>query len=328
MSAAPRAAGVHLSYAEAPAAVRAWVEESLGSPVVTAAGQVGGMSPGCVARLVCADGSRAFVKAVGRELNPESPAFYRREITALGLLGSHPLWGDLLASYDDGGWVALLIEDVEGRHPDLGDDAEMAHLLSATDELVGVLQARVPDPPAPDPGNGGLNDLGLIMTQWTDSLDRIDDNDLAAFPDLLPAWVRRQVDGLRRLVAPLRTVRCDHLVHWDIRNDNLLLRPSGDLVFLDWGAAGIGPGWLDPLLARLERVHLPWFDDSLTSSPALAEVGDDLVTAWLVAFGTHLAVRAATVVDVNLPTLGEFRRTESARFLAAAARRLGQAPSI
>lgn len=105
------------------------------------------------------------------------------------------------------------------------------------------------------------------------------------------------------------------LVHYDIRIDNLLQRPTGESVFLDWGAAGIGPDWLDPLLARLERVDQDWFD---------TRVGDEAVATWLVAMGTHLAVRSVTAVDVNLPTLQEFRRTDSARFLAAAARRVGQ----
>ncbi len=112
-------------------------------------------------------------------------------------------------------------------------------------------------------------------------------------------------------------------MHWDIRNDNLLQRPDGSLVFLDWGAAGTGPDWLDPLLARLERVEQPWFDASLASSPALAAAGDEAVTAWLVGIGAYLAWRSHVAVDVNLPTLSDFRRRESARLLGAAARRLG-----
>lgn len=115
-------------------------------------------------------------------------------------------------------------------------------------------------------------------------------------------------------------------MHWDIRDDNLLVRPTGEIVFLDWGAAGVGADWLDPLLARLERVESPWFDASLATSPALARAGDDAVTAWLAGFGTFLAWRAVTAVDVNLPTIGEFRRRESRRFLGAAARRLGLDP--
>jgi hypothetical protein len=114
----------------------------------------------------------------------------------------------------------------------------------------------------------------------------------------------------------------DTVVHFDIRNDNLVQRPTGDLVFLDWGAFGRGPEWLDPLVARLERVDRPWFDESLARSAVLHDAGDELVTSWLVGMGVHLAWRAHTSVDHNLPTLAAFRRTESRRFLEAARRRL------
>lgn len=326
---APRAAGTHLPYAAIPATVRAWVDETLGSPVVSTAEQTGGMSPGCVTRLVCADGTRAFVKAVGAELNPDSPALYRREVLALGLLGSHPLWADLLASYDvgadDGGWVALLLEDVEGRHPDLSDDAEMDRLLEATDELGRVMRARVPHPPLPPAGDGnplyrdGLTDLRAVFEGWLTGLDRG-----AEVPrELMPRWVVERADDLRPGLVELAAVPMDRLVHYDIRNDNLLVRPSGEIVFLDWGGCGVGPEWLDPMLARVERVHLPWFDDSLAASPPLARAGDALVTSSLVGVGSYLAYRAWSAVDVGLPALSAFRRQESARFLAAAARRLG-----
>jgi aminoglycoside phosphotransferase (APT) family kinase protein len=116
----------------------------------------------------------------------------------------------------------------------------------------------------------------------------------------------------------------ERLVHWDIRVDNLIRRPDGSIVFVDWGTTAIGPVWTDPLLARLERVESPWFDTSLHSSPELAEAGDDLVTAWLLSFGTALAWRSTQqIADVGLPTLNEFRRTEGRRMLSAAARRLG-----
>ncbi|WP_139978353.1 phosphotransferase [Nocardioides litoris] len=329
---APRSAGTHLPYAGVPDRVRAWVEQALGSPVVTAREQTGGMSPGCVTRLVCADGTRAFVKAVGAELNPDSPTLYRREALVLGLLGSHPLWADLLASYDegDGGWVALLLEDVEGEHPDTDDDAVMDALLAATDDLGRVLRERVPDPPRPDPAPGvenpmyrpGLTDLGQVYPGWLRSYDVV----AHERPDVVPAWVAARHDELRPLVVALTEVPCDHLVHYDIRNDNLLVRPSGEVVFVDWGAAAIGPAWQDALLARVERVDRPWFDTSVRSSPALAAAGDDLVTASMLAIGAHLALRAATVVDVGLPGLAAFRRTEARRFLGAAGRRLGEPP--
>ncbi len=100
------------------------------------------MSPGCATRVTCADGTRAFVKAVGGELNPDTPGLFRREVAVLGHLGEHELWARLLASYDDGAWVALLIEDVEGRHPDFTDEAELEAVLGGTDRLSAVLRER------------------------------------------------------------------------------------------------------------------------------------------------------------------------------------------
>lgn len=317
---APRAVGVRISYADVPPAVTRWVEETLGSAVVSYADQVGGMSPGCAARLVCADGTRAFVKAVGTELNPDTPTLFRREITVLGLIGEHLLWARLEASYDDGDWVALILEDVEGSHPDLADDAVMDRLLEATDELSGVLHERSTG--AAVDGAGGTLDPGLtsqqhIFGQFAAALDAVPDHPEAP----VPAWVRADAPSWAARVRALGGDSMATLVHYDIRIDNLLQRPTGEIVFLDWGAAGVGPDWLDPLLARLERVDQDWFDSSLASSAPLARVGDEAVTTWLVGIGTHLAVRSVTAVDVNLPTLQEFRRTESARFLSAAARR-------
>ena len=85
-----------------------------------------------------------------------------------------------------------------------------------------------------------------------------------------------------------------------------------------------GPAWVDPLLARLERVEDPWFDASTAASPALRRAGDEAVTAFLAGFGAHLAVRSVVAVDVNLPTLKDFRMRESRRMLGAVARRTGR----
>ena len=318
----PRAVGVRMPYAEVPDRVRAWVDHALGSPVASWADQVGGMSPGCATRVVGADGSRAFVKAVGAELNPDSPVLFRREIERLRLIGEDPLWAGLRSAYDEEGWVALLLDDLPGGHPDLADDEQMADLLSATDQLVARLGRFHPADPvlAPDIGIPGVIDARARFRDWVRALDH-----LGELPDdLVPAAVRSRPDRLRELVAPLAEGGTTQLLHWDIRIDNLLRPAAGRIVFVDWGAAAIGPSWVDPLLARLERVDEPWFDASLGASPALAEVGDDLVTGWLVAFGTHLAWRSLQgSPDIGLPTLNEFRRTEARRFLGAAARRMG-----
>jgi Phosphotransferase enzyme family len=319
---APRAVGVRMPYADLPGHVRAWVDGALGSPVASWADQVGGMSPGCATRVAAADGSRAFVKAVGAGLNPDTPTLFRREVEVLTLLGEDPLWAGLRASYDRQGWVALLLEDVPGGHPDLADDQQMDDLVSATDRLVSRL-AEVTLPArslARDIGHPGLIDARARFRDWSRAVDH-----LADLPrELVPPALRLRVAPLRALVAPLAEPGPAQLLHWDIRVDNLLRPAPGRIVFVDWGAAAAGPPWVDPLLARLERVDQPWFDASIAGSPALAALGDDLVTGWLVAFGGYLAWRSTQgSADVGLPTLNEFRRTEAKRFLGAAARRLG-----
>ena len=312
---APRAVGVRLPYGAVPAPVRAWVEDSLGSPVVAVAEQVGGMSPGCATRLTCADGTRAFVKAVGSELNPDTPGLFRREVGVLEAIGEHELWARLLASYDDGAWVALLIEDVEGRHPDFAHPGELEAVLEATDRLSAVLRSR------DVPTSVTLVDIAGRFRMWADCLDA-----LAEAPDEapVPSWLRRDPHGHARVLREQAAGAVPHVAHWDIRVDNLLRRPSGEVVFLDWGMAARGPAWVDPLLARMERVDEAWFDESVASSPALAEAGEEVVTAFLAGFAAHLAVRSVEAVDVNLPTLNDFRRTESRRMMGAVARRTGR----
>src|SRR4051812_26243111 len=116
---APPAAGVRLPYGHLPEHIRRWVNGALGSPVVSAVTQVGGFSPGVAARLRCADDTRAFVKAVSAEANVESPTMHRREAKITATLPEVAPAPRLLASYDDGTWVALLLQDIEGRHPHL-----------------------------------------------------------------------------------------------------------------------------------------------------------------------------------------------------------------
>ncbi len=317
---APRAVGVRTPYPDIPARVRGWVSHALGSPVESWSEQIGGMSPGCATRVVAANGARAFVKAVGSELNPDSPELFRREIEALGLLGTDPLWAGLLETYDDGHWVALLLEDVEGRHPDLSDEHDMEILLAATDRLGERLAALpVPSTLTDTFAGTGFIDISAILRRWAESVDLLPD-----LPgDLVPAAVHSNAGRCRELARALLEPWPRQVAHWDIRDDNLLVRPDGSIVFVDWGACGVGPDWVDPLLARLERVESTWFDASVEASPALATAGADTVTAWLLGFGCHLARRSATAVDIGLPTLNDFRRTESRRLLTGAARRLG-----
>ncbi len=319
--AAPRAVGVRAAYADVPAHVRGWVDDTLGSPVVTAVEQVGGMSPGCATRVRTAGGTRAFVKAVGPELNPDTPDLFRHEASVLDHLPDNPLWAAPLAVLDEprerGGWVALLLEDVPSRHADTTDPRDVDRVVAATGELSAVLA-----------GAAG----SLEIPACRDNLDRCGPV-WEAVPslgeDVLPRWVSHHLDTLRASYEGLlEHAGGDHLVHGDLRNDNILVRTderAGDVVFVDWGMARRGPAWWDPLLLCLEWVDDASFDARVHAFPALRELGDDHVTAFLATLGTWLAHRATVAVDTGLPTLRDFRRRESARLLDGARRRLGMA---
>jgi hypothetical protein len=313
VSGAPRAAGVRLPWRQVPTRVHEWVCEQLGAPVTEAVDQVGGMSPGCATRVATREGRRAFVKAVGPELNPLTPDLFRHEGRVLDHLGEDPLWAGRRGMLDEpGGWVALLLEDVPGVHPDPDDPTHQELVLTFTDRLASRLTGRADGLEITAAGDG----LRRWGTVW-DQLEELPS-------DLLPRVVRDHAPALRagydRMVE---AADGDSVVHHDVRNDNLLLRPDGTLVFVDWGMSRRGPRWLDPLVARLEWVDQPDFDVLVLRSDALRELGDDLITAFLAGFGAWLALRSLDPPAPGLPTLGAFRRRESARALAGVARRLG-----
>ncbi|WTY92488.1 phosphotransferase [Sphaerisporangium sp. NBC_01403] len=144
------ATGVRLPWHAVPQEIRQAVETHLGAPVAEAVTQTGGFSPGAAVRLTLANGKRAFAKAVGPEPNPESAGIYRAEARIAAALPAEVPAPELLASFDSGGWVALLFEDVDGRPPaDPWRSDELERVLSALDRLaVALTPSPVDAPPA------------------------------------------------------------------------------------------------------------------------------------------------------------------------------------
>ena len=143
---APPATGARLEWADVPARVRAAVESWLASAVVEAVSQPSGFSPGAAARLRTADGRRVFAKAAGPELNARTPVLHRREAGVVAALPPEAPVARLLWSHDegDGGWVALVFEDVEGRQPAVPwRTGELDRVLAA---LAALSAALTPSP--------------------------------------------------------------------------------------------------------------------------------------------------------------------------------------
>lgn len=301
----PRAAGVRLPFAGLPPRIVDWVEAELGSQVIHAANQVGGMSPGCATRLLMADDSRSFLKAVGSGLNPRTPELFRHEIAVLSALKQAPYRASLLAAYDDGDWVALLLQDVDGRHPDLSspDDYVLVH-----DALRRQALELTPSPyPEAAPFSSNVQKW---VGRWQ--------TDLAQDPArYLPPWAAVRFDDLvSRLTSLPDRFLGETLCHLDAREDNLLVRTDGTVVIVDWGMSTTGPIWLDELVLAISLADQDSFDHHVRALP------QDAVTDLLIIFGGSQAWRAAQPDQPGLPTMNDYCRDDARRLLAGAERRL------
>jgi aminoglycoside phosphotransferase (APT) family kinase protein len=232
--------GARVDWADVPQDVRAAVEHVCGAVVVRARTQPGGFSPGVAARVLCANGSRFFVKAVSAEVNAESPGLHRREAGILRALdpliaaGRVPV-PRLRGIADIFPWTALVIEDIDGRQPALPwRPDELTLVLAALDRLADAL---TPSPAA-------IPEIAELYQEpfrgW---------RTLAAQPadGRLDEWSRGHLDQL----AELESSWASHaggttMLHTDVRADNLLLAGGGVFV-VDWPHACRGAAFVDPV---------------------------------------------------------------------------------
>lgn len=306
-----------IGWPDLPAPVRAWVEETLGSPVVSWQGQVGGYSPGTADRLVCADGTRAFCKAVGSSPNPETPDIHREEITVASQLPATVPCAHLLGSFDDGDWVALLLTDIEGRHPSLPwcrEEYEAA--LAALDAVTA------------EPAPADLPDARLGAAACFDGFAR-----LVADPDPgLDPWAAAHLDDLvARAARAVELCGGDRLVHQDLRSDNMLVTPEGRMMIVDWPYASRGAGWVDGIDLMLDVTkhggltdgsdHVP---ETLTWAARHGASTDDVAT-YLCGLAGYFLDRARQDPPPGIPTLRATQAASGAATLALLRRLLAPA---
>lgn len=302
MSPPPPASGVRLDWAHLPAHLRAAIEGWLGEPVTEATTQAGGFSPGVAARLRTTSGRRVFLKAVGPEPNPESPAFHRREIIIAGALPTTAPVPRLLWSYDAGGWVALLFEDIEGRQPQQPWRAdELDRVLAA---LIDLSAALTPSP-VPLTVTERVADGSLIGTPWW---ERLHNNPPA---DLDP-WAARHLAALAALQARASAAaQGETLLHLDLRADNLLLTPDR-VAIVDWPHARIGAAWID-LVFLAPSVAMqggPAPEALLARHPASHVASPEAITAVIAAMAGFFTWGALQPPPPGLPTLRAFQEAQ------------------
>ncbi len=299
------ATGQRLHWHQLPDAIRRALETRLGSTVIESATQPGGFSPGVAARLRLADGRRVFVKAVSHQANPHSPAVHRREARiAAALPGSVPtprfLW-----SYDDGDWVAIGFEDIDGLTPVTPwNPDELRRVLDAVTRLV---ESVTPSPIAVETIAERLHDL---FQGWRTlhAAAHTGGDELVGVPD----WARCNIERLAALESEWSEASAgETLLHFDLRADNILLTADRVLV-VDWPHASLGAGWME-LLQILPSIAMqggpqPW--EIFDSHPLGRHAPERAVTAVLAAVAGYFVRPSRMPAPPGLPTLRAFQRDQ------------------
>lgn len=248
----PAFSGSRLGWADLPRSVRARIVELAGAPVTSETSATSGFSPGFAAVLELGDGTELFVKAVSAAQNPESPVLARREAVVAAHLPAEVPAPSLHWSHDDGEWVLLAFEPVEGRSPALPwQPGDLDRVLGA---VTALAEAGTPGPPA-------LGTLADQLVGVVDGWERLTDDGPAVdrvvgLTGAHGPWLRAHLDTLAGWASETGPASAgDTLVHGDLRADNVLLEPER-VWLIDWPhAAGAGVAWFD-LLAMLPSVAM------------------------------------------------------------------------
>ena len=280
--------------------------------------QAGGFSPGVAARLRLADGRRVFVKAVSGRTNPDSPGMHRREARIAAALPASVPAPRFLDSYDDGDWIALIFEDIDGTAPQTPwQQPELDRVLVA---VAALSSALTPAPIAVEPVSelmpyvfSGWQRLAASAESREDDLRGVD------------PWAQRHLAQLVALEAASPAAAAgETLLHADLRADNILLTPTR-VFFIDWPWASRGAPWVD-LLFMLPSVAMqhgpkPWeiFDAHPLGRGAPAAA----VTAVVAAAAGFMIRGSRLPPPPGLPTVRAFQRDQGVPALEWLKRRTG-----
>lgn len=229
-----------------PAEVRVAVADLCGSDIAVADPPVGSGFTGSYAGLLTlADGRRVFAKAGGPAL-PHVLTALAREAEVLPMLAELRCPPRLLGTASvgtahDGDWQVLVLAAIEGRQPGdpwLAGDPES--VAAACIELAGVRGARA----------SAITTASLGDEVGADEHAVVAVDDLVAgrvgWPDGIPAIGAASRRELVRLAERARVaLHGEHVVHSDLRPDNLLIQPDGQARIVDWNWVMLGPPWVD-----------------------------------------------------------------------------------
>jgi aminoglycoside phosphotransferase (APT) family kinase protein len=308
------AGGNRLHWRDVPVEVRQRLAAAVGAPVVGAVNCPGGFSPGMASVLTLAGGRRVFAKAVSMTRNEFAVDAIRREAKVLAALPDEVPAPRLRWSFDDGEWVALVTDAVEGRNPvQPWRSDELSRFLDA----VNVLADRLT--PSPITAEPIAQTAGDSFSSWAK---------LAADPvsaACLDSWILARLDRLAVLEQSWAAAATGtSLLHGDLRSDNFLLTDDG-FVVVDWPAVCVGAGWVDLLLALPSVAMHGGGDpqDLWQEHPLSRDVDSDAIDAVIAAAAGFFTERSLQPPIPNLPTLRAFQKAQGSVALRWLRRRTG-----
>lgn len=288
-------------WTDLPGELVAEVTRVLGGSVASAVSQAEGFLPGSADRVETVNGRRAFVKAVHRDRNAGAYDLHRREIDVMRALPAEVRAPALLGSFVTDEWAALVLEDIEGRHPGSARDGS---------DVEAVLDAFATFPRLSGEAMEMLPSAAAEFVAERDSWEALERDGVD-----LPSWVHEFRPRLRAAGERVcDVVQGDHLLHLDGRADNVLIGEGGVAWVIDWPWAGVGARWVDGLLYLLdarfrgERVDA---EGMLHSHPLFDGVAAEDVDSVLAAVTGRYFDKARLPAPPNMPTLREFQRREA-----------------
>ncbi len=212
-------------------------------------------------------------------------------------LPASPMFPVLLDSYDDGGWVALAFEAIEGRpprHP--WDPGELAVVLGA---LAAAHDALTPSPAASiEPAEVHF---APVLGGWSELA-------AAGAPAALDPWSSAHLSALAEREASWPdAIAGPTLVHGDIRSDNIILGPDGP-AFVDWPHAAVGSPVFD-VVAWAPSVVLeggPPPEDLVAAHRPSRDADPEVLTTLLAALSGFFIAHSLRPPPPGLPTLRPF----------------------
>jgi hypothetical protein len=291
--------------------VRDAIEERIGGRVVEAVTQPGGFSPGMAARVRVDDGRRVFVKAVSEAANPDTPGIHRREAVVVAGLPPVAAVPKLLWTYDDNGWVALGLTDIDGHSP---AQPWRSHEL---DLVIEGLQ-RLHDLLTPSPLESGTaaDAFATEIRGWSELR--------STRATGLDAWSMKNLDRLVDLEASAPSMLSGAtLLNFDVRADNILI--AGDKAyFVDWPWARVGPPCVDWLgLAPSVYMQGGPKPDELLRRVHLGDCPHGAVNAALASLAGYFLGHSRRPAPPGIPTVCAFQAAQGEVALAWLRERLG-----